>query len=172
MKKDSKKIAEYLKSAQSKKPNQSKNSLSKEVAAEFGVGLSTAKRWITDFEKEKKTDLELVPSINGRREKTEEEKEELEDLADAHDMTDEQIYDEIKTRLLRISRTAPWEKDVIAASKELMRLMASPEYKKAKEKKKEKPSMKEVGLVMSSIMLGVNPETIEEFKKLKAAANE
>jgi transposase len=173
MKKDPKKVNSFIKMNQSKKPKQSKNALAQQLSEKFGVGLSTAKRWITDYDKEQSPDLKVVKTINRRKAKDKKKNDDA-DATDEEidDLSDEQIYDEIKRRLLRISRTAPWEKDVIAASKELVKLMASAEYKKAKEKKKKKPTMKEVGVVLSSLLLGVNTDTIEEFKKVKKASNE
>ena len=83
--------------------------------------------------------------------------------SEAMQLSDGDLYDEIRNKLISVMRTGEYQKDVITASQTLIKMggFASIEYQESRRKnKEEKPSMKSIGAAMDAIILKSSPEEV------------
>jgi len=139
----------------------SKNEIIRRISAEFNLSESTAKRRY----KESGLEVHTTPEIVSAPKAEIVSKDEI--YNKPLDLSKKQIYLEARDRLTNIARHAIYEKDKIAAQKELIKLVQSPDYVEVMGESKEKPSLKDIGILASSLFLGSTPDKIKQLKVIK-----
>jgi len=143
-------------------PDLSENAYSKALADVLKVSIATARRHLKQvlptYEPVEPTvisnDTIIAPA------------EVIQTSPEVIQISDDDLYDEIRKRLIGVMRTAQYEKDAIMASQTLIKMsgFASAEYQESRKKdKQEKPSMRSIGAAMDAIVLKSSVAEVEKI---------